>query len=889
MFSIPVHIDNGNAGPQKGCLIEFGCPMPKGLLTSFEGIVVKDADSLLPYSAEITARWADNSIKWLHIETRVDFEAGESKTLLIVMKPEKSEVTTAPQDSRFQTCGVIAQTDEAVVISHSGARYSFTRTEEGFSIDVEGSAGKVRIKAPAITSKEGEKSPLEAVDFKVSQGVGVDAKIQVEVSGSYKAKDLKRDIAAKFSLSFLPFSSLVRGSFTIHNPNAAKHFDGLWDLGDPGSFLFANCDLDVEYPGEVANYRLDYQPEWLKASEPVTIIQGGSGGEHWDSPIHVNANNKVAVKQKGYTVKMFDGSADLGAGLRASPAAFIEGPEAGGKGLFFKPHQFWQNFPKSISLTKEGIKFGIFPSDSSDSYELQGGEKKTHKFFFSVSSSPEQFEWSYSDISVAVDPQWIDDCGVVPGLRKIENMDAMEALINLGVSHPQHSFFHKREEIDEYGWRHFGDLYADHETAEFKGRDLFVSHYNNQYDPIYGLLRQYFATGQKEWLWLADDLARHVSDIDIYDTEDDKFEYNGGLFWHTDHYVDAQTSTHRTYSARQQKGVYQDHAGGGGPGGQHCYTTGLMYHYFITGTEASRRAVLRLTDWITCVYEGNGGVLEYLLALKNARNPGLKNPLTRKYPLDRGTGNYLVALLDSYQLTLDNQFLKRSAQVIRNTVNPAEDISLRNLHNVEETWFYTIFFQAVVKFILLKQDADQLDSDFYYARDSLLHFARWMMENEYPYLDKPEILEFPNHTWVAQDVRKSYVLTYAAMYCPDVELGRQMLKKAKFFENYVVDRLKNEETNYYTRILAILMQNHGFLRQLKVMTEQDNWREILGIKAEAVNTPVADYPVPVHAGAATQWWAAGCELMKRLVQLSLNRELDWLSKRSEKIAAWVNR
>ena len=32
----------------------------------------------------------------------------------------------------------------------------------------------------------------------------------------------------------------------------------------------------------------------------------------------------------------------------------------------------------------------------------------------------------------------------------------------------------KRERADEYGWRHFGDLYADHETLGYDGDDIFV-------------------------------------------------------------------------------------------------------------------------------------------------------------------------------------------------------------------------------------------------------------------------------------------------------------------------------------------------------------------------------------------------------------------------------
>ena len=73
-----------------------------------------------------------------------------------------------------------------------------------------------------------------------------------------------------------------------------------------------------------------------------------------------------------------------------------------------------------------------------------------------------------------------------------------------------------------------------------------------------------------------DDLARHVIDIDIYHTDKDRDEFNGGLFWHTNHYLDAATSTHRTHSREHQK--IKPGGCGGGPGLEHLYTTGLLYH-----------------------------------------------------------------------------------------------------------------------------------------------------------------------------------------------------------------------------------------------------------------------------------------------------------------------
>ena len=68
----------------------------------------------------------------------------------------------------------------------------------------------------------------------------------------------------------------------------------------------------------------------------------------------------------------------------------------------------------------------------------------------------------------------------------------------------------------------------------------------------------------------------------------DKSAYNGGLFWHTYHYGDADTATHRTYPRVGQGPHARRRAVG-----DHNYTTGLMLHYFLTGDAASRETVDR--------------------------------------------------------------------------------------------------------------------------------------------------------------------------------------------------------------------------------------------------------------------------------------------------------
>ena len=183
--------------------------------------------------------------------------------------------------------------------------------------------------------------------------------------------------------------------------------------------------------------------------------------------------------------------------------------------------------------------------------------------------------------------------------------EKLDALLNEAVDGPN-SLFARREIIDEYGWRNYGEVYADHENAHSSGPKPIISHYNNQYDVIYGMLLQFFRSGDPRWWDLADPLARHVIDIDVYHTKRDKAAYSGGLFWHTDHYRDAATCTHRAYS---KANVPLGRPYGGGPSCEHNYTTGLLYYHYLTGDPLAREAVLELAGWVLRMDDGTRNIL----------------------------------------------------------------------------------------------------------------------------------------------------------------------------------------------------------------------------------------------------------------------------------------
>ena len=89
------------------------------------------------------------------------------------------------------------------------------------------------------------------------------------------------------------------------------------------------------------------------------------------------------------------------------------------------------------------------------------------------------------------------------------------------------------------------------------------------------------------------------------------------------------------------------------------------------------------------LHDGSRGLLAQLLAVKKQEVPKLKalvrgeQPNTPRYPFTRGTGNYLTALVDAAILEPDNGWLEKAGQVIRDTIHPGDDITARNLLEVE--------------------------------------------------------------------------------------------------------------------------------------------------------------------------------------------------------------
>lgn len=782
--------------------VTVGVSFPKGAVFSPADLELCDPEERAVLSqTTVTVRWSDGSIKWGLIDFQMDVAGKEAATYVLRRKRGERKKT--------ETAGIRVEESSGHLVVHTGtATFHVNRT-------VFVPFDQVRLGSEELLA-EG-RNGLELIDDKgihylpyiddMSVQLAGPVRTTVRFRGRFRSQD--NSCLAEFmaALNFFVNHSTIETELTIHNPKAAQHPRELWDLGDQGSIYFKDLSLYTSLKEEEPACA-----EWMTSSSQksevhtgrLEIYQDSSGGANWNSRNHINRHGKVTTSFCGYRVTVNGVRKEQGD--RAEPIIAVRNrygvAVASIKG-------FWQNFPKALESDQHGMIVRLFPHQSSDQYELQGGEQKTHVVFLSYGRSVDTLLWVHDRLRPCLDSSWCARSKAVSYLHPMSARGEMsEALIQAerlvtSAVIGDHTFFSRREIIDEYGWRHFGDLYADHESVQHSGPTPLIAHYNNQYDVIYGSLIQYLRTGNHQWFKLADELAQHVIDIDIYHTKQDRLALNGGLFWHTDHYTDAGTATHRALTKLSPQAQASSHYGGG-PACEHNYTSGLLLYYWMTGDIKARDAVLTLADWVVNMDNGSRRRLGFL----DPRPTGYCSATAERsyHGPGRGAGNSINALLDANQLVPTSVYLEKAEELIRRCIHPCDDIEHRRLEDVELRWSYTVFLQVLAKYLDFKAEVGQLDFMYGYAQESLLHYARWMIVHEVPFKTILHKVTLPTETWPAQDIRKANVFHLAAKHADGSE-RTALQQKAAFFFDACINDLLSFKTHMLTRPIVILMAN----------------------------------------------------------------------------------
>lgn len=784
--------------------VTLGVPFPRGTLVEDRCLRLSDEQGRpLALQTEVLDRWSDGSCRWVLLDFQATVAARRRISYGLTWNSEAAQVATTYPVQVDQSAGIISV--DTGIASYWLDREIFQPFRRvlvnGNEIIGEGSS--------AIALQDSEDRTWHPKIGKVLLETNGPIRSTLLFEGTFGCTQKAESFASFFSrVHFFSGHSRVVIEFSIRNPRAAKHTGGLWDLGDPGSVYFKELSLHAELrSAQAATIRWAEGPQGDLRSllgETLEIYQDSSGGENWKSRNHVNRFGAVANKFRGYRIRAGEINST---GDRAQPIVVLSNSEGC---IAATVENFWQNFPKALEANGRTLTVRLFPKQYADVFELQGGEQKTHRIHmdFQAPSSPRhRLTATHCPLIPRLEPTWYAASKVFPYMVP-EAVDPNRDYLDLvhSVIDGKQSLFQRREIIDEYGWRNFGDLYADHESAYYAGPAPVISHYNNQYDGIYSFGLHYARSGDPRWFELMRDLARHVIDIDIYHTLADKPAYSGGLFWHTDHYADAATCTHRTYSKQtlDSRGLKEY---GGGPSNEHLYTTGLLSYYYLTGDSQAKETVVDLANWVIRMDDGRLTPLRFLS--RGATGLASQTASRDYHGPGRGAANCVSALLDAFRLNRDRRFLEKAEELIRRCIHPRDSIEKLDLHDAERRWSYLVFLQALGKYLDCKTEWGESDEMFDYARESLLHFSRWMLEHEVPYSRVLDRVEYPTETWVVHDLRKSNVLEWAASYANKEERER-LLQKAAFFYDNCFNDLANYPTKVFTRPLILLLQ-YGYM------------------------------------------------------------------------------
>ena len=308
-----ITVRNSSGQPRRAACIEFSVPCRKGDLPQETPLELVDQDGMAhPVQTKGLAHWSDGSVKWLHVVSCLDIPAAD--TVGCLLQTSNGQPPPPAQTLRIEHRhnGWTVDTGAAAftmaegtfapfaAVSLNNGQVQCLKTSSCHLLAADGS-----LLAPHIATMDWEETgPLRAT---------------LRITGAFRATD-----KARFSsrIRFFAGKTFVSIAFTLHNPRAARHPGGVWDLGEETACLFKDLSFTFQQPiPEDGRTWYATCPETpftdLASDTELVIYQESSGGEHWQSPNHRNRDGIVPLKQCGYVVE--ENGRQAKSGRRASP------------------------------------------------------------------------------------------------------------------------------------------------------------------------------------------------------------------------------------------------------------------------------------------------------------------------------------------------------------------------------------------------------------------------------------------------------------------------------------------------------------------------------------------------------------------------------------------
>ena len=594
-LAVPVQLLNTGKQDLAGLPLIFGLPLPRGVVNQWlasKPCLLEIEGTQQSASMNPLRTWDDDSVRWGLIESQIPAGLSTAEVLQATLQftpevePDTVGTTLAMPVTRRAEERLLKYSREQTSGHNSGVDSSFSSEPRLYLFH---DAGDYLIKD--LRTHIQKRMSLSDWRFNVvlANGVQLRRRRGIDIPWTIEIPQFTIDhedgngvahLRSSMRLQFYPDQSFFKlhHRLEVISPALAPAAAG----GD----LPAECDADMRENivgdgGEEStilklrsfSLRLPFEGARVVQHRDETWQLGGSDWQlRHDHDLAHEINGDIREDRAPGHIMVDGDSGALGIGVR----------------------NFWQTYPKAITVGSGGIDIDLFPERAGR--DLPGDEDAWHRLYFwldgdgyklkagmALSSeilidfggdNPAVFDWLESPVLVRPDIDYLNSTGALNpiGARQDSPLPDYDALTDRAID----SFYKDREHFRAYGQVNLGDWYG--ESAWSWG--------NNEYDPSYCAYTEFLRGGDPRWARWAAEAARHLADIDTVNFSSDASEI-GGQSMHMPGHLGGYLPPY-----------FRSKMGGTKSIPSHTWVEGPLLHFLLTGDQAVYDSLLKTKDWL---------------------------------------------------------------------------------------------------------------------------------------------------------------------------------------------------------------------------------------------------------------------------------------------------